>query len=123
MSVTLKTPQPSDAMLGSRVGFVVNANSADLSGCEVLRDAPGAKRSIYIESIVISTDTALNVSIGAGETANAITEVMIGPLYFPANGRFEWVFCEPLKLDANTALTASASGAGNVTLIVEGFEG
>lgn len=102
------------------LGFIVNANSADYSGCEELKAAVTGK-SIHIERVFISSDTALNITIGAGETGGAVTGIILGPVYFAANTSREFVFTKPIKLDAAVALTCDASGAGNVTVIVQGF--
>lgn len=103
-----------------RSGFIVNANSADLSGCEELK-AAAAGKSIYIERLTVNSEAALNVTIGEGETAGAVTTIVVGPLYLAANGTVSTAFEKALKLTAATALTIDASGAGNVTVIVEGF--
>ena len=103
-----------------RVGFVVNANSADLSGCETLKAAVTGK-SIYIERIYIISGTAINYTLGAGETASAVTTVIVGPIYCAADSNTPLVFTRAIKLAAATALTADASGAGAVTIIVQGY--
>lgn len=104
-----------------RVGFIANGASADLSGCEELVAAPGTGKNIYIESISISSNSAINITIGAGETTGAVTTVLMGPIYFAANSNFERSFKKPLMVAINTSLTVDASGAGNATIIVEGY--
>ena len=103
-----------------RVGFVANGNSADLSGCETLAAAVAGK-SIHIEKVHVSFGAAINVTIGAGETGGAVTTVLIGPIYGAANVTNSFEFDRPIKLAAATALTADSSGAGNVTIVVQGF--
>lgn len=103
-----------------RHGFVANGSSADLSGCETLKAAVTGK-SIYLERLYISSDTALNVTVGAGETSSAVTTVIIGPIHFAANTSREFVFTRPIKLAAATALTADASASGNITLTAQGY--
>ena len=103
-----------------KAGFIVNGNSADLSGCEELKAAVTGK-SIYLERLVINSAAAINITIGAGETSGAVTTVLIGPIYFATNTNIEFVFTRLLKLVAATALVVDASGAGNVTLVAQGF--
>lgn len=101
-------------------GWIVDATSANLSGCESLVAAVSDK-SIVVDYMIINTDTALNVTVGEGETASAVTTVKSGPWYLPANG-FIIVPMPPggMKLTASTALTIDASGAGNVTVFAWG---
>jgi hypothetical protein len=101
-------------------GFVANGTSADFSGCEALKAAVAGK-SIYVERIYINSGAAINLTIGEGETTGAVTTVIAGPLYMAANTSLELVFTRPIKLTAATALTIDASGAGNATVIVQGF--
>lgn len=103
-----------------RHGFCVNGNSADLSGCEELVAGVSGK-SIYIERVIVSFGAGLNLTLGAGETGGAVTTVLVGPIYGAANATVELNFTCPIKLAAATALVADASGAGNVTIIAEGF--
>ena len=114
MAITLANSNVENA------GFIANGNSADLSGCETLKAAVSGK-SIYLERLIINSASAINITVGAGETTGAVTTVLVGPIYFAANTYIELVFTRPLKLAANTALTVDASGAGNVTLIAQGF--
>ena len=103
-----------------RAGFVVNANSADLSGCETIKAAV-AGQAIFIERVVIISNTAINYTIGAGETDGAVTTVLIGPVYVAANSITPLTFTRPIKLAAAVALTADASGAGAVTIVIQGY--
>ena len=104
----------------TNAGWIVAANSADLSGCESLVAAVSGK-SIVVDYMVVNTDTALNVTIGEGETTGAVTTWKTPPLYLPANG-FVIVPCPPggMKLTAASALTIDASGAGNVSVYAWG---
>lgn len=101
-------------------GFLVNGNSADLSGCEQLVAAVGGK-SIYVERLVVSFGAAVTVTLGAGKTDTAVTTVLVGPLYGAANTTIELTFTRPIKLAAATALTADSSGAGDVTILAQGY--
>lgn len=116
----------------AKSGFVVNGNTADLSGCETIVSGVTGK-SIYIERIAVSFGAAITVTIGAGELTPTTTTttvapgrwdvstVLVGPLYGAENTTVELVFTRPIKLAAATDLTADASGAGNVTIVVQGF--
>ena len=106
-----------------KAGFSVNGNSADLSGCESLVAAVTGK-SIYLEKVAISFGAEITVTIGAGETTGAVTTVLVGPIYGAANTSIELDFSHrPIKLAAATALVADSSGAGNVTIVAQGFVG
>ena len=100
-------------------GFVVNGNTADLSSCEELVAAVAGK-SIVLERIAVSFGAAITVTVGAGEAANDVVTVLIGPIYGAANSSVELTFTRPIVLAAATALTADASGAGNVTIVAQG---
>lgn len=104
-----------------RVGFVVNAYCADWSGCEEIIAAVAGK-SIYIERLYISNETAVTITIGAGETGGAVTNELLGPLYVAANGFLAFDFSSrPLKVTAATALVADASAGTDFTVIVHGY--
>lgn len=112
-----------NALTRSGVWWGLNATSADLSGCEELKAAPSGGQSLYIEHVFISTVSAITVTIGAGETAGAVTATLLGPFSFAATagGPVDLYFRDPIKITAKTALVADASGAGAVTIVVEGF--
>ena len=101
-------------------GWIVDATSADLSGCESLVAAVSGK-SIVVDYMIINTNTALNVTVGEGKTGAAVTTVKSGPWYLAANSAII-VPMPPggMKLTAATALTIDASGAGNVTVFAWG---
>jgi len=101
-------------------GFSINGNSADLSGCEELVAAVSG-RSIYVERLVISFGAAITISVGAGKTGDALTTLLVGPLYGSAHETVELVFTRPVKLAVSTALCVDASGAGNVTILSQGY--
>ena len=103
-----------------RHGFLVNGTTADLSGCEQLVAAVTGKK-ICVERLVVSFGAAITVTVGAGETAGAVTTVLIGPLYGAANTTVELTFTRPIVLAAATALVADASGAGAVTISAQGY--
>ena len=103
------------------VGFVANGYSADFSGCESLKAAVTGK-SIYVEKVIVNSLTAINYTIGAGETGGAVTAVVLGPIHCAANSTHEIdVSARPIKLAAATALTIDASGGGAATVVVQGY--
>jgi hypothetical protein len=118
MAITKNDLSPAGA------GFGVNASSADASGCEELKAAPGAGKSIYLTQIEVSCVAAITVTIGEGENAGAVTTILFGPFNFaatsgsPVNLSFR---DKGIKLTANTSLTVDASGAGAVQVFAEGY--
>lgn len=113
MAITLKSNTVGTS------GFIANGNSADLSGCETLQAAVTGK-SIYLEKLTINSNTAINYTIGEGETGGAVTTALVGPIYCAANSTQTIDFPRAIKLTAATALTADASGAGAVTIVAQG---
>jgi hypothetical protein len=115
MAITLSTNQPAGA------GFLVNGNSGDLSGVEVLVAAVTGK-SHHLRMLSVSCAAAINITVGEGDNAGALVTSRIGPLYFAATGAttVQLVFNPPLKFTAGQAITVDASGAGNATLIAQG---
>ena len=114
MAITLVTNNVSER------GFVANGNSADLSGCETLVAAVTGK-SIYVERVAVSFGAAITVTLGEDESSSGVDTVRIGPIYGAANTTVPLVFSRPIKLTTATALTADGSGAGNVTIVVQGY--
>jgi len=107
MAVTLNSDQRYPA------GFLINANSADLSGGETLLAAV-ADKNAYLERVWISSGAAITVTIRAG------ADVLLGPFYLAASQTIDVVLSRQVQLPAATALTAIASGAGNVTIVAQG---
>lgn len=105
--------------LKSKLGFIDNAISADVSGCEEIHAAVSGKK-IKIRSITVNSDAAITITIGEGETTGAVTSALLGPVAFAANQTIQWSFNPLLELTAAKSLTIDASGAGNVCVIVQG---
>ena len=104
-----------------KIGFFLNATSADVSGCEELRAAPGAGLSIYVDHLTINSGAATTITIGEGETGGAVTTALIGPVSFAANQSMQWTFLNGgMKLTAATSLTVDASGAGAICIFASG---
>lgn len=98
----------------------VNASSTDASGCEEIIAAPGAGLELCVTRLRIAIGAAVTVSIGCGETTNAPTKTLIGPvggapMFVPLE------FPEALVLSPNHNLVIDASGAGVVCVWVEGY--
>jgi len=117
MAVTVTSPQAASS------GWIKNATSADASGCEVILAAPAAGTSIVVEHVVISSDSAISVTLGEGESTGAVESALIGPvtfaagqtIVFPMTGR-----TQGMVLTAAKALTVDASGAGNICVWAQG---
>lgn len=110
MAIAITTPTP-----GKR-GWIINATSADASGCEELKAAPAAGTSIIVDHLTINSTAAISITIGAGETGGAVTTALIGPIDFAALSSLQWDFPEGMVLTAATSLTVDASGAGAICI-------
>lgn len=101
--------------------WTVSLYSADVSGTEELMAAVTGKYH-YIRKIIIDCASAITVSIGGGETTGALTATYIGPIPFAATtGQKIFDFGNKgMKLAVSTALCIDASGAGAVSVVVEG---
>lgn len=118
MAIDVTSPQ------AAKSGWIKNATSADASGCEEIIAAPGAGFSLVIEYLVISSDAAISVTIGEGETGGAVTTALIGPVTFAAGQTIAFPFVgrtQGIRMTANTSLTVDASGAGNICVWVQGY--
>lgn len=117
MAITATSLQPVSS------GWTVNASSADASGCEEIKAAPGADLCLCVRQLEVSCVAAITVTVGAGETAGAVTTVVVGPLNFAATSGspVSVVFNPAIKLAANTSLTVDASGAGAVQVLAQGY--
>jgi len=74
MAITITTPSP------GKFGWIINATSADASGCEELKAAPAAGTSIIVDHLTINNGSdAISITIGAGKTGAAVTTALIGP--------------------------------------------
>jgi len=116
MAITVTESQPGE------FGFILNGVSADASGCEELKAAPGAGKNIIVDTISISTGAAIDVTIGAGETTGAVTTVLVGPVTMAQDQTVQFDFRGRggMILTANTSLTVDASGAGAVCVVATG---
>jgi hypothetical protein len=59
MAIAVTTPSP------GKFGFIINATSADASGCEELKAAPSAGLSIIVDHLTINNGAnAISITIG-----------------------------------------------------------
>ena len=113
MAIAITTPQP------GKFGFIINATSADASGCEELKAAVAGK-SIIVDHLTINNTGAQTVTIGEGKTGAAVTTALIGPIAMAANSSMQWDFPSGMVLTAATALTVDASGATAICIFAWG---
>jgi hypothetical protein len=115
MAISVTTPQ------SGKYGFIINATSADASGCEELKAAPAAGSSIVVDQLTINNGAnAISITIGEGETGGAVTTALIGPIAMAANTSLQFTFTQGMKLTAATSLTVDASGAGAICVFAQG---
>lgn len=105
MAITVTTPSC------AKFGWMANGTSADASGCEELHAAPAAGTSLIVDHITINNGAggAQSITIGAGETAGAVTTALIGPMSMAASTSLQWNFPNGMKLAAATSLTVDSS--------------
>jgi len=101
-------------------GFCEFCYSSDLSGCEAVKAAVTGK-SIYLTSLSIHCLAAITVTVGEGETTGAVTTAYATWEFTTGGSGVTLNFRRPVKLTAATALCADASGAGNVTIVAQGY--
>jgi hypothetical protein len=114
MAISVTTPSP------GTYGWILNATSADASGCEELKAAPEAGISILVYHITINSTGAITVTIGAGKNGAAVTTALIGPVSFGTNTTMQWDFPNGIVLTAATSLTVDTSGAGAICIFAYG---
>ena len=115
MAIAVTTPS------SGKFGWIINATSADASGCEELKAAPAAGLSIIVDHLTINNGaSAISITIGAGENAGAVTTALIGPIAMAANTSLQWDFSAGMVLTAATSLTVDASGAGAICIFAWG---
>jgi len=98
-----------------------NENNSAAQTNNPIVGAPGAGLSLYLQSVVMSTDTAMNI-LFVEDTGGTPTTIL-GPYYFAANGGMAFEFNPPIQVTANKDLGYTSSTAGNHTITVSGFTG
>ena len=115
MGITITAPQP------GRSGWLINGVSADASGCEELKAAPGTSLSIIVDHVTINNGAnVLSITIGQGVNAGSVEKALLGPIAMAANTSLQFWFPFGMLLDANKSLTVDASGAGAICVFVRG---
>jgi len=103
MAIAITTPQP------GKFGWIINATSADASGCEELKAAVAGK-SIIVGHLTINNGAgAQSITIGQGKTGAGVTTALIGPVAMAANTSLQWDFPSGIVLTAATSLTVDSS--------------
>jgi len=115
MAISVTNPSP------AKFGWFLNATSANASGCEELKTAVVGK-SIIVDHLTISSDAAITVSIGEGESVPGTPDTtLIGPVPFAVNQCIQWNFLNGgMKLTSAKSLVVDASGAGNINVFAYG---
>ena len=97
------------------VKIVKNVQSADATGGVTIW-TPRSGKKFVITDIIASTDTGLNLTFKDG--ADTITVV-----YLAANSTFVSNFQTPIQSTTEgNSLTVTASGSGNISITVTGYE-
>jgi hypothetical protein len=99
----------------------INATSADASGCEEIKAAPGSGYTLVIKRLVIYIGAAITVTIGNGVNAGAVQTTLIGPVGGAAGTYILDCTQHPIISTSNKSLTVDASGAGAICVYVEGY--
>jgi len=117
MAISVTTPTP------GKFGWIINATSADASGCEELKAAPAASSglAIAVDHLTINNGAnAISITIGSGEAAGAVETALIGPVAMAANTSLQFMFPYGMILTAEKSLTVDASGAGAICIFAQG---
>ena len=123
MAITTNTLERTPGHQGSITDiWRVNASSADASGCETVKAAPGAGYELILTRLRVTIGGAVTATIGCGEESDTAKRVLFGPfggtaMSVPVIGHDD----EPVVLDPNSALTVDASGAGVIWVLAEGM--
>lgn len=103
-----------------KVGFIANAVSADITGCETILAQTTGKR-IKLKHLTINSTAAISIWIGEGAAAGTIDNNLIGPLDFAALQTMQWNFWPLLELTSDYLLLCDADGAGQVCIFCQGY--
>lgn len=88
-------------------------NSADMTTAAAVTDAPTSGQKLVIDDLLVSTDTAMNVTF-LEETSGTVIR---GPIYLAANSTTQITLRGLTKLPTvNKKLMCDASAAGNITV-------
>jgi len=103
-------------------GFMVNFDSADVSGSETILAAGGAGTIIYLDQLWLNWAGAITLTVGAGTGGGAVTAPYVGPVLGAAGVTLHWDFRSRggIKFPVNTLLGIDGSGAGQISGFVSG---
>lgn len=99
--------------------FNANENHATAQTNNELVAAPGASLSLYVTTLIISCEVAMNVKL-VEDTGGTPADIA-GPYYFASLGGMTVKFDPPIQVTANTNLGFTSSAAGNHSITVTGF--
>jgi hypothetical protein len=113
MAITVTTPT-------AKNGFILNATSADASGCEELKAAESGK-TIKVRQLTMSNNSVgtLTMTIGGGETGGAVTAALLGPVSLLTGQSMSWTF-NPDGSRRKHGPVVDASGAGAICVFAQG---
>ncbi|MHB8110507.1 MAG: hypothetical protein ACYDHW_10805 [Syntrophorhabdaceae bacterium] len=119
--VTVNAPDIGKTSQGG--SFIINAYSANASGCEQLKAAPGSGTAIYIRNMSISSATPVTVTIGEGETTpGEVDTTLMGPFKFGTTPhQMQWDFYPAMKLTNNKSLVMDSDATGDIVVVIQGF--
>ena len=104
-------------------GWMISADSADISGVEVLLAAQGAGTRIQVDFLRINSTGNISITLGEGETVpGALDADLIGPVLFAAGQTLDWDLRGRggMPITDNTLLAILGSGAGQVSIFAHG---
>ena len=104
-------------------GWMVSADSADVSAVEVLLAAQGTGTKISVDFLRINSTANISITLGAGEgVPGALDADLIGPVLFAVGQTLDWDFRGRggMLLSDNILLAILGSGAGQVSIFAHG---
>jgi len=112
VAITITSPN-------SKVGFIVNAVTADAQACETVLAQTAGKR-IKLSHLMIASTAAISIWLGEGAAAGTIDTNLIGPISFGALQILQWNFWPLLELTDDYLLMIDAGGAGQICTFCQG---
>jgi hypothetical protein len=108
------------------IGWGVHETSSDASAGVVLQAAAGANIRHVITGLTLSTVSAINVKVynsSSPPEAGDLNSIIAGPYYFTASGpgTVSVKFPRPIEGTADKAVAYVASGAGALSLQIQGY--
>jgi hypothetical protein len=104
-----------DVLQPAGSGFINNLTSGDAQGTVTIVAAVAGK-SHFVRSMTITCISAVTLTIGS------TTGVLVGPVPFAATSSpFVVTFIDPVKVPAGELIDLTASGAGVVNVVIQGY--